>query len=151
KTDRFDLILIRDVLEHIPDHAGVLTKAAACLNPGGHVFISFPPYYSPFGGHQQLGSNVSRLLPYLHFLPEKLFFAAVKLEDNEYMTARDSRSDLVSVRRTRLTLQKTEADIRRAGLRLAVRDTYLLRPEFGVRYGIPTLRCNPLGALPVLR
>jgi len=148
---RFDVILIRDVLEHIPDYTGVLIKAYTCLNPGGHLFISFPPYYSPFGGHQQLADNWAKLMPYLHYLPESLLFNLVQLSDNNYMHAKDSEADMRSVRTTRLTLTKTEKGLQRAGLQLVNRNCFLLRPEFKIRYGLPSLSCDMIGHIPILK
>ncbi len=150
-VNQFDLILIRDVLEHIPDYENVLRKAQECLKPGGHLFVSFPPYYSPFGGHQQLASNAFKLVPYLHYLPERLLFNCVSLKDNEYMTAEDSKGDMTSVRHTRLTLGKTEKAFRNTGFQRVAADYFLLRPEFKIRYGIPTLPCAMMGAVPILR
>ncbi len=150
-VNSFDLILIRDVLEHIPDYENVLRKAQACLKPGGYLFISFPPYYSPFGGHQQLAANWAKLVPYLHYLPESLLFQLVSLVDNSYMSAEDSKGDMTSVRRTRLTLGKTEKAFQAIGLLPVAQDYFLLRPEFKIRYGIPALPCAIMGRIPFLR
>ncbi len=148
---QFDLILIRDVLEHIPDCINVLIQARRCLKSGGHLFVSFPPYYSPFGGHQQLAANWAKLVPYLHYLPKSLFFNLVRLEDNDYMTAYDSLQDMLSVRKTRLTLFKAEKNFKKANFQLRGREFFLLRPAFKVRYGIPTISSGILGQIPGLR
>lgn len=148
---RFNLILIRDVLEHIPDYATVVEKAFACLQPGGLLFVSFPPYYSPFGGHQQLASNAAKLLPYIHYLPEGLFNTLVQTEDSTYMTALSAQEDMQSVRQTRLTLSKAEQAFQQAGFQMAGAEYFLSRPEFKVRYGIPALSAGPLGRLWGLR
>lgn len=42
---RFDLILLRDVLEHIVEVERALAHAARLLAPGGAVFASFAPFY----------------------------------------------------------------------------------------------------------
>lgn len=49
--ERFDTILYIDVLEHIEDDRGELVRAAAHLNPGGHVIVLSPAHqflYAPF-------------------------------------------------------------------------------------------------------
>jgi 2-polyprenyl-6-hydroxyphenyl methylase / 3-demethylubiquinone-9 3-methyltransferase len=37
---RFDLILLKDVIEHVPDDQGLLTAAAGALAPGGKLVLS---------------------------------------------------------------------------------------------------------------
>lgn len=41
-SDRFDVVLMGDVLEHMADPAALLLRAASLLNPGGSVVISIP-------------------------------------------------------------------------------------------------------------
>jgi SAM-dependent methyltransferase len=148
---RFSLILIRDVLEHIASYRDALLRAKACLEPGGHIFISYPPYYSPFGGHQQVASNWTRLAPWLHYLPKPLFFGMMRIDDNAYMKAADSIGDLESVRATRLTLRGAERAFRDVGLERRAAQYFLFRPEFKVRYGIPVIPAGPLARVPLLR
>lgn len=148
---RFDLILLRDVLEHIPDYAAVLEKARQCLKPQGRIFISFPPWFSPFGGHQQEATNWVRAIPFLHYLPTKSYLSLIETADTAYMSAESSRQDIESVCATRLTLARAESAFRQAGLTVQARELFLLRPEFRIRYGLPMLSGGPLGRVPVLR
>jgi SAM-dependent methyltransferase len=51
QDSRFDTVLYIDVLEHIADDRGELIRAAACLQPGGHLVVLGPAHpwlYSPF-------------------------------------------------------------------------------------------------------
>jgi 2-polyprenyl-3-methyl-5-hydroxy-6-metoxy-1,4-benzoquinol methylase len=148
---QFDLILIRDVLEHIPNYSQVLKLAKACLKPGGKIFISFPPYYSPFGGHQQEASNWTRFVPFLHYLPASLFFKLVQTANSAYMSQESSLQDMQSVSGTKMTLAKAEQAFKMAGLSIGHASYYSLRPEFTVRYGLPVWQNNFLGTLPLLR
>jgi len=147
----FDLIFLHDVLEHVVDVERVLAAAAARLTPEGRLFVAFPPYRGPFGGHQHLASGWARAAPYLHYLPGRAFFRLARPGANEYMSSADSLSDLVSVRRTRLTLGRAERAFGAAGLRVVARRLFLVRPEHTLRYGVPTVGAGPVGALPVLR
>ncbi len=147
----FDLVLFRDSLEHIPDYFEALAVAMACLPSGGHIFVSFPPYYSPFGGHQQLATNWPKLFPYVHYLPEHLFLKLLHCQDSAYMSQAEAIEDLQGIRQTRLTLGKLEKVARRLGLTLAARDLYLLRPAFKVRYGLPIVNAGVLGQIPLVR
>lgn len=148
---QFDVILFRDSLEHIPRYFAALTAACQCLKPGGHLFISYPPYYSPFGGHQQYAENWLKLAPYIHYLPAGLFFQLIRCVDNPYMSAASSIADLHSVRKTRLTLGKLEKAAQRLQLEPTAQELFWLRPAFKVRYGLPIVKAHGLGRIPILR
>ena len=149
--ETFGLVLLHDVLEHVGDVEAVVRASAARLAPGGRLFVSFPPYRSPFGGHQQYAAGAARALPYVHHLPKRLFLRVARPAATEYMTAADALEDLRSVRRTRLTLARAEAAFAGAGLRAEHCELFLVRPEHSLRYGVPTVGAGPLGAIPVLR
>ena len=150
-TEPCDLVLLHDVLEHIPDHDRALTAIRALLSESGRVFISFPPYYSGFGGHQQYARGLARAAPFVHLLPARLFFKVAAPGEQEYMTAEGALEDLVSVRRTRLTLGSAEAAFARAGLAMEDRELFLVRPEYTVRYGLKARGASALGRVPLLR
>ena len=50
----FDIIICHDVLEHITDKELFLSNLDKYLKPQGIVFMSFPAWQMPFGGHQQI-------------------------------------------------------------------------------------------------
>jgi len=47
----FDVAISTYTFEHLADPAGVLGEMQRVIKPGGEVFISFPPYFSPWGAH----------------------------------------------------------------------------------------------------
>jgi len=147
----FDLVLMHDVLEHIPDYDAALRAVVRSLRPSGHLFISFPPYYSSFGGHQHLARGRARSLPFVHLLPSGLFFRVARPGANEYMSAQGSREDMVSVRETKLTLGGAERAFGSAGLGVVDRQFFVIRPEHTVRYEIRTRDARALGRIPGLR
>jgi SAM-dependent methyltransferase len=151
ETPTFDLVLLHDVLEHIPDSDGALDAIARLLRPSGHVFVSFPPYYSAFGGHQHLARGRARKIPFVHLLPTSVFFRIARPGPNEYMSAEGSRDDMLSVRHTKLTLGRAEGAFSRAGLEVVDRELYLMRPEYTVRYGIKTRAAGVAARIPVVR
>jgi 2-polyprenyl-3-methyl-5-hydroxy-6-metoxy-1,4-benzoquinol methylase len=147
----FDVVVLHDVLEHIPARVEALDAARRALRPGGHVFVSFPPYYSGFGGHQHLARGRARLVPFIHLLPERVFLRLARPAANEYMTAEGAYEDLVSVRQTKLTLGDAERAFAAAGLELVDRELFLIRPEHTVRYDVKTRTAGVLGSVPAVR
>jgi SAM-dependent methyltransferase len=150
-TPSFDLILLHDVLEHIPERDAALGSIADSLTPGGHLFLTFPPYYSAFGGHQQLAAGRVRSLPFLHLLPRRAFFRVARPSANEYMSAENALVDMLSVRRTRLTLGKAERSLAKAGFDVVARELFVVRPEYTVRYGMKQRGAGVLGRIPLVR
>jgi SAM-dependent methyltransferase len=150
-TPTFDLVLLHDVLEHIPERDEALRSVAEALVPGGHLFLTFPPYYSAFGGHQQLAAGRVRSVPFLHLLPATLFFRVAHPSANEYMSADNALNDMLSVRGTRLTLGKAERSLESAGFEVVDRELFVVRPEYTVRYGMTKRGAGPLGRIPFIR
>ena len=62
-SETFDFVFCASLIEHVPDPALVLSEIERVLKPRGFAYVSFPPYWSPIGGHQ--------FSPY-HYLGERL-------------------------------------------------------------------------------
>jgi 2-polyprenyl-3-methyl-5-hydroxy-6-metoxy-1,4-benzoquinol methylase len=76
---RFDLILLKDTIEHIFDQEKIIRQMKAFLRPGGMIFYGYPPWYMPFGGHQQITrSKLLSRLPWYHLLPSPLYRMILK-------------------------------------------------------------------------
>jgi len=61
--DTFPFIFCASLIEHVPHPHLLLEEIKRVLRPGGLAYVSFPPFYSPVGGHQ--------FKPY-HLLGERL-------------------------------------------------------------------------------
>ena len=48
----FDFVFCASLVEHVPDPPQMLREVWRALKPGGQCYLSFPPFYSPRGGHQ---------------------------------------------------------------------------------------------------
>lgn len=146
----FDIVLFRDVMEHLEDPVNALKIVKQHLSQDGVVFVVFPPYYSPYGAHQQILPRKTiagipyNKLPYLQLLP-KAWFLRIVAGDS---TANEEVARLSDVR---LTIGRFESSVRAAGLQIRERKTYLSRPTFALRYGLPVVPAGFLGKIPLLR
>ncbi len=140
----FDLIVIRDVIEHIPDKDIVFDHLSALLKPDGFIYITFPPLFSPFGGHQQNGRSILRRLPYLHLLPA----STIKVLGNAAREHPSLIESVVAQKQIGLTIRQFEELIRVHGFRTVRKELFLFRPVCQVRYGLPT---KHMPDIPVLR
>ena len=77
---QYDLIIMRDVIEHIHDQEKFMSYVKKYLKPNGKFFLAFPPWYNPFGGHQQICKNkLLSVLPYYHIFPRSIYKGILKL------------------------------------------------------------------------
>lgn len=135
----FDLILMRDVLEHIRQPEQALARAAGMLRPGGWIFASFAPFYGPYGGHQHNGAGLFSSVPWIQMLPAPAFRRLFRVEGNTYKTRSELDQDMDSVLETRLTLKRFLRAAEAAQLRIVARDSYLSRPDYRIKFGLPAV------------
>jgi SAM-dependent methyltransferase len=135
----FDFILMRDVLEHIVDVERALAVAVQFMKPGSILYASFAPFFSPFGGHQHNGSGFFSWLPWLQFLPEAAFRRLLFLRGNAYKTSRGLEADMDTVLKTRLTIAGFRRLAAKAGFVTRYYAQYLVRPDYRIKFGLPTI------------
>ena len=124
----FDLILLKDVIEHIHDQPRLIAWMKNYLKPGGMVFFGFPPWYMPFGGHQQMArSGISRL-PYIHLLPRRMYRWLLRRKQEPV-------EHLMEIRDTGISIERFKRICRRAGYRIAHRRHYLINPIYEWKFG----------------
>jgi len=129
----YSLILLRDVIEHIeaPDLPQALRNLRELLTDDGAIFFSYPPYFSPFGAHQQVLSPALLKLPWLQWWP---FFIPLV---NACGKVPGDNAEIASIRRAALTIGGLEKALAATDLTLRQKTSYLLRPVFKYRYGLP--------------
>jgi len=143
---KFDLIVLKDVIEHIYDQAKLLNKLHAFLLPHGAIFFGFPPWQMPFGGHQQICTNkVLAKMPYYHLLPEGMYKFILKKYDQPV-------KDLIEIRDTRLSLEKFERIVRKTHYRVLRRKLFLINPIYEYKFGWkPRVQSRFIGSIPWIR
>ncbi|HOT95967.1 MAG TPA: class I SAM-dependent methyltransferase [bacterium] len=147
---RFDLILLRDVFEHLPDKNSAFAALAALMQPGTRLILTFPPFYSPFGGHQQMLGGFLRRIPWFHILPQALWRLIAR-----YIVAHDPNprflEEMEKLRHHRMSIALCHRLAKKYQLTVSGERYYLSRPSYQLRYGWPVIGAQTLGHIPVLR
>jgi 2-polyprenyl-3-methyl-5-hydroxy-6-metoxy-1,4-benzoquinol methylase len=52
RTESFDGVMSSNVLEHMSSPQAMVAELVRVCRPGGHVFLSWTNWYSPWGGHE---------------------------------------------------------------------------------------------------
>lgn len=143
-NDKFDVIIMREVVEHLPDKYTAFQNLDDLLTANGYLFISFPPKYSPFAGHQQIGKSFLKAIPYLHILPTKFLKSISHL-----MRERLDYVDEIKLHySTGCTIQNFEMLSMLHNFSPVKKEFFLFRPIYALRFGLPTFK---LPGIPLLR
>ena len=133
RLGRFDLIMLRDVIEHIHDQERFLRMVHRFLQPGGRIFFGFPPWRMPFGGHQQVcRSGVLSKLPWFHLLPTPAYRKVLELAGEPTGQV----DDLIEIKKTGISIARFDRLIERTGFTFEQRDLWLINPNYEVKFGL---------------
>lgn len=146
---QFDLILMRDVLEHIHDQERFLNYVKVFLKPSGMFFLGFPPWQNPFGGHQQMCIHkyLSKL-PWIHLLPGSTYPGLLRWAgEPEQMI-----ESLMEIRETRISLERFHRIIRKEKYKVEKRILWFINPNYQVKFGLkPRKQIGVINTLPWIR
>lgn len=85
----FDFIVCASLIEHVPDPHRLLNELERIITPDGYVYLSFPPFYSFFGGHnfapfhyfgEKNAINLTKI--FNHLFKRKLFNKIEEVPEN---------------------------------------------------------------------
>ncbi|MBI5191217.1 MAG: methyltransferase domain-containing protein [Nitrospirae bacterium] len=146
---QFDILVLRDVIEHIPAamKAGFMRSALRLLKPSGRILLTFPPFWSPFGLHQQAELKTGfRNVPFLGWVPGSVLGPVLR-------AAGETESSIAAVEGIRgaaMSIGGFERLVRGLGLAIQHEKHYFVRPSHEIRYG---WKCREAawGGVPVLR
>lgn len=143
---RFDLIVLKDVIEHIPDQARFMAQLKQFLKPGGKVFFAYPPWWMPFGGHQQVcKSKLLSKLPWFHLLPMGLYVAFLRMMGEGEPTIKELRE----IKETGIISEQIHAIIRNLNYQVIRETFWLINPIYVRKFNLKPLKA--LIAIPYLR
>lgn len=145
----FPLVIVHDVIEHIEDKEAFLSGLHKFLTPDGFIFVAFPAWQMPFGGHQQIahGRIVSHL-PFIHLLPS-FFYKSILQAFGEKKT---TIAELLSIKRTGCTVEYFRSVVSRTGYKIINQQLFLVNPHYETKFGITPRKLNqPISLTPYLR
>ena len=148
-NQKYPLILIHDVIEHIARKEQFLKGLKDFLLPQGFIYIGFPAWQMPFGGHQQIArSRIISHTPFIHLLPTPAYKYILKLFGEKENTI----SELLSIKNTRCPIELFLKTIKRSGYRIIHQEFYLINPHYETKFGLTPKILTPLIAkIPYLR
>jgi len=135
-VDGFDLIVMRDVIEHIADREAVFSNIQTLLNPYGYLYLTFPPRFSPFGGHHQNGKSFLRYLPYLQLLPAwKIRWLGRIFHEREIVVENTIENYQIG-----LSIHNFIKFLREFRFKPDLFECFIIRPVYRARFGWPLIR-----------
>lgn len=145
----FDLIICHDVIEHIYDKEEFIHKCEILLKPGGYMFMSFPAWQMPFGGHQQMcRSRLLSHLPWFHLLPAFLYRFTLKL----FKESQSRIDDLMDIKRCKCPVEKFQRVIKNSPFTIINRLFYFINPHYEVKFHLKPRRLwGCIGVIPYIR
>jgi SAM-dependent methyltransferase len=145
---QFDLIVLKDVIEHIHDQAKLMRFMKTYLRPGGQIFFGFPPWQMPFGGHQQIAVSKLGKTPWLHLLPRFMYRGILKMLGESQPTI----DELMDVYTTGISLERFERIVGKTGYRISNKLLYLINPIYKYKFKLkPRKQIGLIAILPWFR
>ena len=127
---KFDVILMLDVIEHLDQKLQALDNIKKMLLPGGIVIISFPPFRSPFGGHQQVMNSFLKYIPFIHITPECIYRWLLKNIERQNFESHFRNF------KTGITIKQFERLVNQVGFKIIEEINYFVRPRQAFRFGL---------------
>lgn len=145
----YDLVILKDVIEHIPGQKEFIHHLPSFLIEGGLIFFAFPPWQMPYGGHQQVCKNkLLSKLPYFHLLPKPIYKGILKLGGETQYTI----DELMAVKSTGLSIEAFERALAFNQLEIIGKRHYLFNPIYQYKFNLrPRKQNRVVNRIPFLR
>ena len=151
----FDLIILRDVIEHIPNQAKFMEYVKQFLKPDGKIFFAFPPWHNPFGGHQQIAYSKISLVPFIHLLPKGLYRAILHFFEGDNFLAETNSTiveELMDIKETGISIEKFRKILQQSNYIIDKEVLYFINPNYEIKFKLkPRQLFRILGLIPYLR
>lgn len=148
--EKFDIVILHDVIEHIPDKYAFMSHIRKFMKADGVLFVAFPAWQMPFGGHQQICRNrIWSKIPFFHLLPKSLYrFILEKLAGEKDSTIQE----LLYIKKCKCPIEQFEKVIKTVDLSILNRQHWFINPHYQQKFGLNPMRlCQPISQIPHLR
>ncbi len=134
ENDRFDIIIVHDVIEHIEPNFKheFMSNIKPFLRNGGVVFMGFPAWQNPFGGHQQITRGFASKMPFIHLLPNFMYKGVLKMSK----VPQNAIDELMSIKRAKMPVEKFELLAHRCGYSIKNRSLWFINPHYQQKFGL---------------
>ena len=148
--EKFDVVILHDVIEHVPDKYAFMDHLRKFMRADGILFVAFPAWQMPFGGHQQICRNrIWSKIPFFHLLPCSWYhFILKKLAGEKDNTIKE----LLYIKKCRCPIEQFEKVIKTVNLSILNRQLWFINPHYQQKFGLnPKKLCLPISRIPLLR
>lgn len=146
---RFDLIVLKDVIEHIPDQSKFIARLSAFLKPGGMVFFAYPPWQMPFGGHQQICNHtLLKVMPWIHLLPVVVYKFLLRTAGESKHTI----DELLEIKETGISMGQMYHILLQNNFKIIGEKFWFVNPIYKYKFGLkPRVVFNLISKIPYFR
>lgn len=144
----FDIIILKDTIEHIHEQEKIMYYLHDLLALNGRLFFGFPPWYMPWGGHQQIcSSKLLMYLPYFHLFPMIIYKTILKL----FGESKTKIDDLVEIKQTGISTCRFEKICKNTNYSIENKQFYLVNPIYTYKFGWkPRLQPRFISNIPII-
>jgi len=142
----FDVIILKDVIEHIHEQHKLMAVMRGMLSAGGVIFFGFPPWQMPWGGHQQILKNkwLSKI-PYYHLLPMGIYKSILKM-------AKENVAEMEEIKQTGISIERFEKIAMAANYEIVNLQHFLINPIYEYKFNLkPKQQFKLITKLPWVR
>lgn len=119
------------MIEHIPTKEPFLAHLRKFMKTKGVLFVGFPAWQMPFGGHQQIcRSKLCSHLPFIHLLPNPLYRLLLKTCNEE----KGTMNELMSIKECRTSIELFERLIHQCGFSVTDQKLWFINPHYKQKF-----------------
>ena len=146
---QFDLVILKDAIEHIHDQKKIIDYLKNYIKKDGKIFLGFPPWFNPMAGHQQICKNkLLDKLPYYHLLPKALYVGVLKAFNEEQAWI----DELVEIKSLGISIERFKRILKKTGYRVVKREHFLVNPKYKYKFNLqPKVLPKVFDFIPYLR
>lgn len=134
ENEKFDVILLHDVIEHIRDKHAFIKHIVKFLKSDGILFVAFPAWQTPFGGHQQICNHrFWSKVPYWHLLPTTMYHFILKRLAHENTA---TINELVEIKSCKVSVESFEIIVKNFPIDIINRKIWLINPHYQEKFGL---------------